>query len=457
MMIPGFVHGSNLLKLKIFSFLSFIFFSSNSANAQKIYSLQDCIEYAIQNNISIKQSEIAVEISDINYFQSKAALLPSVNGNSSYSYNFGRSVDIFTYEFTTQEIRSANFSLSGNLPVFNGLQLQNSLNQSRYEYLAGRENLQKIKNDIALNVAAAYLQALYSRESLKAANDRLIAARESRNRTEIMVDAGSMAQGNLLDAEAALAAEELAVINAENLLTSSILTLAQLLELKSTEGFDISDPGVELPDQSSMALSPDEIYNTALKNLPEFRASEFNIKSAEKGLSIAKGGRYPRLSLFGSVNSGYSSAAKRISGENVSFNDQIDQNFNKSLGISLSIPILNGWSVNSNIQRSRLGLENTRLNDQLVKNQAYKSIVQAHSDAAAALKRYQASEKASVSANESFVYAEKRYLLGLLSSIEFLNVRNNRAKAASDFLQAKYDFIFRLKILDFYLGKPLSF
>lgn len=434
----------------------FIFFCFNS-NAQKSWTLQECIEYALVNNITIKQSEISREVSAINYTQSKGSFLPTLNGSTSYSYNFGRSVDPYTYNFTNQEIQSGNFTTNSNINLYSGLQLQNSLAQSKYEYMASNENLAKIKNDIALNVAAAYLQVLYSREALKAANERQESAMQTRDRTKIMVEAGSMAQGNLLDAEAALAAEELAVVNADNQLKSSLISLTQLLELKTTDGFLVVDPSVDLPDQSSLVLSPDEIFTTSLKVLPEFRASEWNLKSAEKSYRVSKGARAPRLNLFGSMTTGYSNYTRRITGEKVSFSDQMDENFNKVMGVSLQIPILNGLSTESNIKRSRLNLENAKYTDQQTKNQLYKSIVQAHSDASAGLKRYAASEKAALSTAEAFTYAEKKYNVGMLSSIEFLNVRNNKSKAESDFLQAKYDLIFRIKVLDFYLGKPLTF
>jgi len=457
-MLPGLKSKPHIRTFPLYLLLFAFSAISAPLSAQKTWTLQESINHALENNITIKQAELSTEISSINHMQNKAALLPSINCSSSYSYNFGRSVDVFTYEFETKEIRSANFSISGNLTLFNGFQLQNSLRQSKYEYMSGRENLQKIRNDISLNVAAAYLQVLYSREALKASQDRMNAATETRTRTRLMVEAGSMAQGNLLDAEAALAAEELAVITNENLLNSSLINITQLLELKSTDEYNVIDPVVDLPEQSAVLLSPDEIYKVALTNLPEFKAAEYDVLSAEKGLSIARGGRVPRLSLFGSINSGYSSSYSNfITGEKVPFRDQLDENFNKSLGISLSVPIFNGWSAHSNVKRSKINLENVKYNDQLTRNQVYKSVVQAHSDATAAIKKYYASQKANEAAGESFIYAEKKYNVGMLSSIEFLNARNIKSKAESDFLQAKYDLIFRLKILDFYLGKPLAF
>lgn len=447
--------GVNIKVLLIFVFS--LFFIIPNASAQKIWTLQECIAYALDNNITIKQSELSTKISDINYDQSKASFFPSINASSSYTYNFGKSVDPFTNVYTNQEVQSFSISASGSLPIFNGFQIMNSLSQSKYEYLASNENLLKIKNDISLNIAAAYLQVLYSKEALKAVDDRLEAAKQNRNRTKIMFDAGSMAQGNLLDADAALATEELAKVNAENQLTSSLITITQLLELKSISDFDVAQPLVEIPDQSSLSSTADEIYNTALKTLPDFRASELNIKVAEKGLAISQGSRYPRLSLIGGLSTGYSNVARRFSGGDISFDDQVNENYNKYLGLSLSIPLFNGWSTESNIKRSKINLENVRYNDQLIRTQAYKSIVQVHADAISARQKYNASEKASSASKEAFIYAEKKYNVGMLSSIEFLNITNTTNKAESDFLQAKYDLIFRLKVIDFYLGKPLTF
>lgn len=438
-------------------FLLLILLSSLEGNAQKQWTLQEAIEYAILNNITVKQTELSERLSATGFTQSKLALLPSVNASSGYSNNFGRSVDPFTYQFTNQEIQSANFSMSGNLAVFNGFQLMNSLMQSRYEYFSDRENVARIKNDISLNVAASYLQVLYAQESLKAATDRVEAANETRNRAKLLFEAGSLAQGGFLDAEAALASEELGLINARNALKTAMITLTQLLELPSDEGFALSVPEVLVPEAASLALKPDEIFAAAMKTLPEFRVSMWNIRSAEKGLSISRGARMPRLSLVGSVNSGYSSATRRLTGEKVSFNDQIDENYNKSVGLSLSIPIFNGWSANAGVSRSKVNLENVKLSAQLTHNQVYKSVVQAHADANAALLRYDAAQKSMTAASEALVYADKKFNAGLLSSVEFLNVRNNRTRAETDLIQAKYDLIFRIKVIDFYLGKPLQF
>jgi outer membrane protein len=442
---------------RLITSIVFLFFFSGAASAQKFWTLQECIMHARTNNINIKQAAISSELARVSRDQSYTTMLPTVNGSSSHQRSFGRSVDPFTNSITENETRTTNFSLSSNVTLFAGLRLQHSLAQSKYEYLQSQENLAKISNDISLNVAAAYLQVLFSMESLKLARDRVNAATETRNRTAKMVETGMMAQGNLLDAEAALASEELGLVNAENSLNSANIAISQLLELENAMEFSIAPQQVDIPVQSSLMMKPEEIYAASLKTLPEIRASEYGISSAQKGLSSAKSGLFPSLNLFSSVGTFYNEGGyTQLLGE-IPFDEQVRNNQSKSFGLSLSIPLFNGWSVQSNIQRSRLNLENAMLQDELARKQVYKSVVQAHADATAGMNRFNASSKARNSADEAFNYAQRKYDVGLISFIEFINIRNNKSRAESELIQSKYDLIFRLKVLDFYLGKTLTF
>ncbi len=442
---------------RLITSIVFLFFFSGAASAQKFWTLQECIMHARTNNINIKQAAISSELARVSRDQSYTTMLPTVNGSSSHQRSFGRSVDPFTNSITENETRTTNFSLSSNVTLFAGLRLQHSLAQSKYEYLQSQENLAKISNDISLNVAAAYLQVLFSMESLKLARDRVNAATETRNRTAKMVETGMMAQGNLLDAEAALASEELGLVNAENSLNSANIAISQLLELENAMDFSIAPQQVDIPVQSSLMMKPEEIYAASLKTLPEIRASEYGISSAQKGFSSAKSGLFPSLNLFSSVGTFYNEGGyTQLLGE-IPFDEQVRNNQSKSFGLSLSIPLFNGWSVQSNIQRSRLNLENAMLQDELARKQVYKSVVQAHADATAGMNRFNASSKARNSADEAFNYAQRKYDVGLISFIEFINIRNNKSRAESELIQSKYDLIFRLKVLDFYLGKTLTF
>ncbi len=452
--------------------------------AQKQWTLQECVEHAIKNNISVKQSEISVQQSGIGLTQKQLQMLPTANGSASHNYNFGRSVDPFSNQFTTEQIQSDNVSLSGNLTLFNGFQLQNELKQSRLDYLASNYDLQKIRNDISLNVVSSFLQVLYAQEALTSTKNQQERSQKQRDRTKALTDAGSLTQGDLLDAESLLAADEVALINAENNLTIALLSLAQLMELETIDGFSVAKPASEIPDISILSQTPQAIYQSAQQILPELKSAETKVLSANKGLAVARGGRLPRLSAFGSLSTGYSSASRRSAGsqflglfpngsvtefgdsvlapisittfEDTPFNEQFDQNYSKSVGFSLSIPIFNGWATESSIKRAKLAVISAGLNEDLQKQQVLKSIQQAYADASGAQRKYAASQKSYNALQASFNYSQKKFDAGIVSSLEFLIAKNNFAKAESDLLQAKYDYIFRVKVLDFYAGKALT-
>jgi outer membrane protein len=458
---------------------------AGTCQAQKVWTLRESIDHALNNNLNIRQSALTSEQAEAQVLRSKAALAPSLNANASHQYNFGRSVDPFSYTFTNEEIRSSNVSLSGNLTIFNGFQLQNTLKQSKLDYLASQHDLKKIQNDISLNVVSAYLQVLYAREQLKVTAARMEESAQQRDRTRQLVDAGVMTRGNLLDAEAQFTNEELNQVTAENQLAIAKLTLIQLLELDSVNDIIVEDPQAQNPEVSILSQTPNEIFNSSLTFLPEVKSADTRVESAEKSLSLAKGGVYPSLTVFGGLSTGYSSARQSLKGttyggllpsgyvtqggdvvlapvffstfERTPFWDQLDQNYSKNFGFNLSIPIFNGLSTHTGIRRANLGLESARVSAELTRNQVFKSIQQAHTDALAAQKRLAANTKAVESFQEAYAYAEKRYNAGLTSSLEFLTATNNLTRARIDHLQSLYDLIFRVKVLDFYAGRPLAF
>lgn len=451
--------------MKSFKFFTILICSACcglSLEAQKAWTLKECVDHALKNNLQVKQNLVASEVSKDLYTKSIADLFPTLNGSASHNYNFGRSVDPYTYQFTTEEIRSNNFSLNSNVTLFSGLQLQNSLRQSKLDYMASKYDVQKIQEDISMNVVAAFLQVLYNKELLRLAQESAALTQKQFDRTKIMFDAGSVSQGTLLDAEALLATQDLNVVTAQSQLDNSVLSLTQLLDLPSPAGFEVAVPPTEIPDQGTMSMTPEEINSIAMKNMPLIKGSEFKLLSAQKGLTIAKGGILPRLSMYGSLSSGYSSASQRLDTttfqfNEIPFNDQLDENYSKSVGFSLSIPIFNNWQTQTAVKRARLNVLGAEYSLQNSRNQVYKSVQQAHTDALAASKKYIAYQKTAASLAEAFRYADKRFNLGAISSIEYTTAKNNTDKANSDLLQAKYDLIFRIKILDFYAGKPLTF
>jgi outer membrane protein len=448
-------------------------------------TLEQCIDYALKNNIQIKQSELNTEIADLNLVQSEANLLPSLNGQASHSYNFGRTIDRFTNEFATQQVLSQNLGLSSDITLFNGLQTVNTIHQNRFNYLSSKFNVDKMRNDISLNVATAYLQILYNIESVENARNQINITKAQSERSKKLVDAGSIARGAYLDIQAQLATEELNLTNAENQLSIAYLSLAQLLNLPTAQGLRIVKPEINVESQPLLAIDAAQVYNTALENLPEMKSANYGVKSADKGLDIAWGGLSPRLIISGSYGTGYSGLSKRLNGvpqllgfeqsgyvtsggdlvlspvfttptETVPFMDQYKNNVNKSIGLYLTVPIFNRFQVRTSIGRARIQKLNAELTVESTKLQIQKNVQQAYADANAGLKKFYASNKAVEATTESFKYTEQKFNVGIVNTNDYNDSKNKLIKAQSDLLQAKYEYIFKTKVLDFYQGKPLK-
>lgn len=460
---------------------TFIVFSVITTYGQQVWSLEDCVNHAINNNIQIKQQELSTKYYQNLEKQSKLDILPSLNTGAQQTYTFGRSVDPYTYEFSTENFKSNNFYVNSSLTVFNGLQKINNIRKSNFDLQASIQDLEKAKNDIALNIAAAYLQVLYSEEMYKAAELQLGVTKLQQEKTKKLVDAGSLAKGNLLEVDAQIASEELQLVNLENQLATSYLTLKQILDLDSVKDFNILKPDLATIDGKLIVYSVDEIYNQALTSLPQIKSAEYKVKSNEAGLCSAKGNMSPRVSLNGSWGTGYSEARTKgqyvptimqigytESGEYVysdsysyvsetyPFSEQFKDNASTSLSINLSIPIFNNWQVNTGVSNAKINLLNSKLSLDLTRQQLYKEIQQAYADAIAAFKKYNAANKALESIKESFRYTQQKFDVGMVSSFDYNAAKNNMLKAESDVLQAKYEYVFKSKILDFYRGDAIK-
>lgn len=463
------------------------FAQQSNAPQGKAWTLQECIDYALKNNIQIKQNELNAELSKEVLTQSEVSVLPTLNGNISHNYNFGRTIDPFTNEFATDRVLSQNFSLSSSVTIFNGLQHYNTIQENKYSYFASKYDVDKTKNDISISVATAYLQVLFSQELVEIAKNQADITASQVDRTKKLVDAGSLAKGSLLDIQAQLATEELNLANAQNQLDLAYLSLTQLLELPSPEGFTIVKPEINVAPESSMINGPNQIFSTALTVQPEIKSAEFRTRSSQKSLAVARGGLSPRITFSGSIGTGYSGAAKTLTsypqftggydttaittgGDYVispeysqavytttPFHDQVSDNFNQSFGVFVQIPLFNGFQTKTSISRAKITLASTQLTLELTKNQLQKNIQQAYADANAALKKYIATQKAVDAMEESFKYMQQKYDVGMVNAIDYNTSKNNLTKAKSDLLQAKYDYVFKTKVLDFYQGKPLSF
>lgn len=469
--------------------ISILFFSlfliiQLSAQENKVWSLEECINYALENNIDVKKQSLNINIQEEELLQSKLGILPNVNGFVSHGYNWGQRVDPFTNEFATDRVRSNNLYLSADVNLFSGLQQLNTIKRNRLNLLASQYDVDYFRDEISITVATQYLQTLYYMEFVEIARNQLDITNQQVDRTTKLVEAGTLAKGDLLTIEAQQASEEYSIITAENDLRLSYLTLTQLLELDTPEGFEIEKPVLGLIDQPNI-LSPSQIYSTALSNRPEIKSAEYRVESSESDLSIARGRYYPRLSLNGSWGSGYSGAnqvgknpftytpqiAETAGGEAVypleaytgyesystkTFNDQFQDNLNTAAALNLSIPIFNGWIARSNVAQAKIGIENANLDLELQKNNLNKTIQQAYNDVLAANNQHKAAEKKVDATSESFKYAEQKFNVGLINSVEYNDAKKEYNNALSELVQAKYDYVFKNTIIDFYLGKPLT-
>ncbi len=461
-----------------------LFLISMSALAQqKQWTLEECINYAKQNNLSIKIQQYQLEISNANLLQSKGMMMPSISGYASHSYNYGQTIDRFTNQFATDMVRSNNFYVSANVTLFNGFQLLNSVKKSQFDLQASQYDLQAMENDISLTIATAFLQILYATEMFENAKNQYELTMKQVDRTKKMLDAGAVANTVLLNLKAQAAAEEYQLTSMETQLEMALLTLAQLLDLSTHSDFAIAVPQIDI-SQTATPLAADAIYDYAVQHQPEIRSAELRVQSARKSYDISKGGYSPSLTFGASLGTGYSGARQNISGINitgldtvgittgsppdyvlapvfqylyepVSFKDQINENFNRTIGFNLSIPIFSSLQNMSNVRRNKINMYMAETNLQQSKMNLNKTINQAHLDAVSALKRYNSALKQVDAMKEVFRLAEERFELDDMTLLEYQDAKLKLTQAESELLQAKYEFVFKMKVLDFYMGNEI--
>lgn len=444
--------------IRIFAALLLVILVHGQVAAQEPWTLTGCISYAFENNIRLKQQSLAVDVAKNNLDQSKIKLLPSLNSGVSQSFRFGRSVDPLTYQFTTENSTGANVYASADLELFKGLQNLNTIQKNQIDLKKNLKDLDKAKNDLALNIARMYLQILFNEELHDITVQQLNITKQQVERTRILVDAGSLPKGDYLEIQAQLANEELNEVNSRNQLTMSYLDLAQLLDLKNPENFRVQRPTFESFKVIDNLGSADEVYQSAVQTLPQVKSSELDLQSLEKDLLIARGRQSPSLSMSSSYGTGYSDRLKDLLDPTriMALKKQLDFTSQTSLGFSLNIPIFNGWNTRTGIRNARISVENGKYQLDIVRNQLLKEIQQAFADATASLERFKASTKSVSALEEAFRYAEQKFNVGMLTSLDYNVAKNNLTKARSELLQAKYNYIFNTRILDFYRGIPID-
>ncbi len=458
---------------------------SQFASAQSsVWDLQQCVDYAQKNNINLKQSEISTRISKNNANQSKAAILPTINAGAQHTYNFGRTIDRYTNTFANTQVLSQNFYVSSNVVIWSGLAQYNNIKANQYLYLSNTESYLQQRNDLALNVATAYINVIFSDEIFQIAKAQFKITQEQLERTQKLADAGTLAKSAVFDLKAQLANEEVNVTSSDNNYQIAMLTLKQLLNLDTLNNFSISRPNVDVLNNELASLSVQNIYETALKNQHSIKSANYSLLAAERNLAVAKGRVSPTLSATGSLGTGTSELDKNIDAVNFvgwdttavttggdfvisprtevvtskkSFSDQFSDNVNKSIGFTLSIPIFNGLQNYTGVKNAQLNALNAKYSQDLTEQNLYKTIAQAYANARAALNKYNATKLSVDASEQSFYYAQQKYNVGAISTFDYNNAKTRLQSAQSNLVQAKYDYVFKLKVLDFYQGKELKF
>lgn len=479
-----------------------IFLSAFSLFAQTdslyVLDLQQCIEIAVDNNLAVRRSQLQREGAKINLTQSKADMLPSLNVGGSHGYNWGRSIDPTTNAFINQQIMFSGLNGSANMTLFNWFRLVNTVKQNRLDLQSVEYDVERTKNDISIDIVTFYLNVIFNRELLENSRYQLESSQEQLSRTKKLVEGGALPRTSELELISQVATNEVNLINAENSLNLALLNLKQAMLIPVSQEIDLIVPDLEVEGDVGLDQDVREVYQQALDNMPEIKSAQLQVESALMGVKIAEAGYAPVLSLNGGFRTNYSDAIserfipngnftvrthddgtpitnptfyRTVDGVDVEqlavspdgefvdfgFSEQFDENLSKSLSLNLSVPIFNNLQAKSNVQRSKISLQQAEISMTEQKNFLRQTIETAYNDAQAAAKTYAASLRQVEALEETFRSVENQYNLGAANFTDYQISSNNLFGARSDLVRAKFDFIFKKKILDFYQGKPLLF
>ncbi|MEO6491183.1 MAG: TolC family protein [Ferruginibacter sp.] len=461
--------------------ISLLFCYSSNAQNSTTYKLQTAIDVALINNNTVKQKELQVQTARTNYNQSRFNRLPSISGDISYGISNGRSIDPFTNTYNNQRLSSSNGSATAVLPIFNGFQISNSIKQNEFNHSAAKFESQQEKDNLLLNVIVAFLQVVNNEDVLALGKKQALVTKKQMERLETLNREGAIAPSLLSDMQGQYATDQLNIVNAENTLETSKLSLTQLMNMPYSREIKIDREGIDVT-MDTYTKMPAEIYDTALNKLAMVKAADLRYKAANKGIKVASAAYYPTLSLFGQLNSNYSSAARIfnatttnevptgdyviVGGANIpvitrqtNFNDkkisylsQLDQNLNTYYGVSLQIPIFSAFKNRSNVSLARIEARNAALVADNTRIQLKQAIEQAYIDMSSANDRYKVLQEQVKAFTESFHAAEIKFESGVINSVEYLIIKNNLDRASINLTVARYEYLLRSKVLDFYQG-----
>lgn len=441
-----------------------LFFSWSSQAQAKKWTLEDCVNYALANNISIKQADLDSQSATIGKKDAIGNFLPSINASASHSWNIGLNTNIITNALENQTTQFTAAGLNAGVDIYKGMQNQNRLRRANLSIIAAQYQLSKMKDDVSLNVANAFLQILFNKENIKVQKEQLASNEKQLTRTDELVKAGSVPRGDLLDVKATVAGDKQRVINAENAFLISKLSLAQLLQLDNFQEFDIADSNYVTTQSATMLLNPDAIYQKAKQERVELKIASTNLAIAQKDVTIARGAFLPTLSAFYgfSTRAGYSDrvvgfdlAGKPILSGPLPLFDQFSENKGHNFGVQLNVPILNGFSARNNVERSKVSLERSKIASSQAELDLERNVYTAFTDAKGAFNAYESAVTALDARQEAFNYAKEKYAVGMMNAFDFNQSQTLFSNAQSEVLRTKYDYIFRTKIVEFYFGIPI--
>ncbi len=421
-----------------------------NAYTQHKWSLEGCIRHARENNLQVKQQQIAIEQAENHLFSSKMEYLPSVNASMNHNMSWGRSVNLNDLEIIENQLsQSTSMNISASVPLFEGMQKRNTVKRNLKQLEIAGVNVEKLQDEISLTVAQAYLQVLLNKEIEKSAQASLASVQEQETRSRQLVEAGSQAYSSLLEIQAQLASEKVQAVTAGNNVRSSLLALAQLLDIEDFGKFDIETPQTDYLTLSFNPESVEEIYGNAT-GLPRIKGAELALEQSKLQYKIQKGAALPSISFNAGYGTYYSD------NQSSAFFEQFNNNRNPSMGFGLSIPIFNNWRSNTSIRNARLNVKNSEIELKLQHQNLLKDIQQAYNDALASFERLGAAKQNMEAAKESFKYTQEKFNVGMLGGTDYTVAKTNLFKAESEYLQSKFQYIFQLKVLDYYKNTPIT-
>ncbi len=441
-----------------------LLFGVVSSAQTKKWTIMECVEYALKNNISIKQSELDVRLADIEKKAAVGNFLPNLNASGSHSWSIGANINPVTNARENQTTQFTQMSLSSSVDVYNGLQNQNRLRRAKLSQLAAQYQLTKMQDDISLYVANAYLDILFNRENLKVQQAQLANDEKQLVRTQELVDAGMVPRGDLLDMRATVASDKQKVVAAENSLLISRLSLAQLLRLEDFAAFDIADVDIEAKASPVMSETPEAIVSKANEVRVEIKIAKANLDIAERDVKIARGALQPSVSFgynFG-TNASYSDRIIGIDSNGVPIIagplpvfDQFSDNKGHNFGVQVSVPIFNGFSAKNNVERNKVAYERSKNAFEQAKLDLETNVYKAITDTKGALNTYEASIAALEARLEAFNYAKEKFAVGMMNTFDYNQAQTLYVNSQSDAIRAKYDYIFKTKVVELYFGIPI--